>query len=157
MFNIVIYKNPLVTVAEWSAREASSRMISHPGSPFEVSQAVMKKLPELLEALPRITSDTPIQYGKRQYWVWECGACGGWHATSSLPSAQRCSGLSPQDIADAKQHIGNARRKSSKRAAWNEAELAAQILGIQCPADELGRWPDLNTLEARLEAVRPKS
>jgi hypothetical protein len=98
----------------------------------------------------------PEFFEGQRMWVWRCQHCNGWHATLWRPEAEECYGLDKATLAEVDQHIRNAARKGSKRAAWHEAEAAAELLGIEtCPADQArgGRWPDLDALRKRLKAV----
>jgi putative CRISPR-associated protein (TIGR02620 family) len=57
------------------------------------------------------------------------------------------------DLERALDYIGNAHRKGSKSACWNEAEAAAEIAGVEVRPDETGRWPDLAALEKAIRAA----
>lgn len=52
------------------------------------------------------------------------------------------------------EHIGFAARKASRAEAWHEALHAAEIAGLDdAPADQDGRWPDLDLLEKQVRSA----
>lgn len=57
------------------------------------------------------------------------------------------------DLERALEHIGNSARKSSRSAAWAEAERAAEIAGVGVRYKEGSNFPDLELLEKDVRAA----
>lgn len=58
------------------------------------------------------------------------------------------------DLERALEQLAVARRKNSKGLSWSEARRAAEMApGVEVYADDSGRWPDLERLEADIKAA----
>jgi hypothetical protein len=153
MYNWIVSEDEKKDVARAVAEEAAEN--AHHGACINDAVTIsMEKFEEFQKIRAGLTG--PEFFEGRRMWVWRCQHCNGWHATLWRPEAEECYGLDKATLAEVDQHIRNAARKGSKRAAWHEAEAAAELLGIEaCPADQArgGRRPDLDALRKRLEAV----
>lgn len=82
-----------------------------------------------------------------------CAVQAGTVASPEQRRADSKGGSKMTDLERALEHIGNSARKSSRSAAWAEAERAAEIAGVGVRYEEGSNFPDLELLEKDVRAA----